>query len=98
MAMIWRLLEEAAPDGCDDVQDLFSWSLNYDSGQSPWDLFVDLIGWSAESYGRASFDLNEAHRTLGYVELSKLADALTQYSDRPQDVREYVDTLMSADS
>jgi hypothetical protein len=54
-------------------------------------LFLDLIGWSED-------ELGEPYASLGYVELGKLAEALTEYADRPHDVREYVDALMAAES
>lgn len=93
---IWAMLEEAPPQGCEAVQDLYSWSLNYDAGTGPMTLFLDLIGWSEEEIGEPLYSLKDA--SLGYVELDKLARALTEYSDAPYPVREYVDQLMSAES
>lgn len=93
---IWQLLEESAPQGCEAVQDLYSWSLNYDAGKGPFSLFLDLIGWSDENFGEPIYSLKDA--SLGYMELSKLADALKDYSDQPHDVRAYVETLMGAES
>src|SRR4051794_38404383 len=48
---IWTLLEQDAPHGCESVQDLYSWSLNYDAGAGPFALFLDLIGWSTDELG-----------------------------------------------
>lgn len=93
---IWQLLEETAPVGCSDVQDLYSWSLNYDAGKGPFTLFLDLIGYSEDNFGETMFDLTSA--ALGYLELSKLADALQQYTDAPSDVNSYVVTLMDAEA
>ena len=92
---IWQLLEESAPAGCEATQELYSWSLNHDAGTGPLSLFLDLIGYSEDNFGETMFDLKSA--SLGYLELSKLADALKEYSDAPHDVREYVDTLMDAE-
>ena len=89
MVDIWQMLEETAPQGCENVQDLYSWSSNYDAGKGPFTLFLDLIGWSED-------ELGEPYASLGYV--GKLAEALTEYADRPHDVREYVDALMAAES
>lgn len=97
MTDIWTLLEQDAPDGCAAVQDLYSWSLNYDAGKGPFSLFLDLTGWSEENIGEAVFSGTPA-TSLGYLELAKLAAALNEYADRPQSVTEYVDTLMSAES
>lgn len=97
MEDVWTLLEQDAPSGCAGVQDLYSWSLNYDAGRGPFTLFLDLIGWSEDNYGETLYSVNNCS-PLGYVEIGKLAAALTAYADRPHDVLEYVDTLMEAES
>lgn len=91
---LWEMLEQDAPSGCEAVQDLLSWSLNYEPGKGPFTLFLDLIGWSFDEYGDALYTLTEA--SLGYVELGKLAEALTEYADRPHDVTAYVAALTAA--
>ena len=91
---VWSFTENA-PDYCSDVADLWHWSTNYDAGKGPFTLFVDLIGWSEDNIGETLYDLTSAN--LGYLELSKLADALKQYTDRPQDVRAWVDELLQYD-
>lgn len=91
---IWAMLEAPAPQGCEGVQDLYSWSLNYDPGKGPFTLLLDLIGWSDDEIGES---LYVADYPLGYVECSKMAVALTEYADRPHDVREYIDALMAAE-
>lgn len=93
---IWAMLEENAPDGCADVQDLYSWSLNYDAGKGPMTLFLDLIGWSDNNYGETFYDLSDM--SLGYLELDKLARALSAYALNPRSVERYVDALMEAES
>lgn len=92
---IWALLEKDAPAGCSAVQDLYSWSLNYDAGTGPFTLFLDLIGYSFEEFGYAMYTLTES--SLGYLELSKLASALEEYTTRPHDVSDYVQALVSAE-
>ena len=96
MTDIWKMLEEVAPAGCEAVQDLYSWSLNYDHGRGPFPAFLDLIGWSDEEYGADLYDWSD--RSLGHVELSKLAGALGEYASRPHDVSAYVSELMAAES
>jgi len=91
---VWQLLEQSAPEGCEAVQDLYSWSLNYDAGKGPFGLFLDLTGWSEDNYGSDVYDF--AARNLGYVELSKLAAALEEYSTLPASVHEYVSVLLEA--
>ena len=92
---IWAMLEEDAPNGCEAVQDLYSWSLNYDAGKGPFTLLLDLIGWSEDEIGEPMYNLTSS--SLGYVELDKLASALKEYADRPHEVRGYVDALMEAE-
>ena len=94
---IWTMLEEDAPEGCSAVQDLYSWSLNYDPGRGPFALYLDAIGWTEDELGESSL-YDWPTRSLGYVELDKLADALKEYADHPHDVRAYVDELMRAES
>jgi hypothetical protein len=96
MQDVWEMLEQDAPNGCEGVQDLYSWSLNFDAGRGPFSLFVDLIGWSDEHFGEPIYNLSDM--SLGYLELGKLAAALTEYADRPQDVTAYVDALLNAES
>lgn len=77
------------------VASLYSWSTNYDSGKGPFTVFLDLIGWSMDELGDTLYNLRDA--SLGYLELSYLAKALETYSDRPSDVMDYVNALMSAE-
>lgn len=92
---IWRMLEQEAPPGCEATQDLYSWSLNYDPGRGPFAAFLDLIGWSEDECGTDIYDWS--NRSLGYVELSKMASALDEYASRPHDVSAYVSELMAAE-
>ena len=92
---IWAMLEEDAPEGCEDVQDLYSWSLNYDAGTGPFTLFLDLIGYSFENFGEALYNLTES--SLGYLECNQLARALMVYADHPHQVNAYVEALMEAE-
>jgi hypothetical protein len=94
---IWALLEQDAPEGCEAVQALYGWSLNYDAGRGPFALFLDLTGWSDEHYGENVYQGTYASG-LGYVELDKLAKALTEYAARPLTVSAHVDALMDAES
>lgn len=91
---VWDLLE-APPQGCEAVGRLYSWSTNYDPGKGPFTLFLDLIGWSKDEIGQDIYDYST--RNLGYVELDYLGDALTEYADRPNPVRDFVSQLMAAE-
>lgn len=92
---VWEMLEEA-PIYASDVAELYHWSTNYDAGKGPFTLFLDLIGWTAENVGDPMYTIGDASG-LGYVELYKLGKALVQYSDRPQDVINWVDAILSAE-
>lgn len=104
---VWSLLEEA-PVYAVAVGDLYHWSTNYDAGDGPFALFLDMIGYSDDEYGMALYGptvraadntrgMSSWDSNLGYVELSKLGAALVEYADRPQDVRAFVDQLISAE-
>jgi hypothetical protein len=92
---VWTLIEDA-PERVSATADLYSWSTNYPAGSGPFALFLDLIGWSDDELGEPIYSLKDA--SLGYVELDKLGLALREYSDRPSDVRGFVDELMAAES
>lgn len=96
MTDYYSLLEDA-PAYCRGVADLFSWSSNYDSGKGSAALFLDLIGWSMGEMGETMYDLSASQGSLGYLELGKVASALSEYADRPGDVRDYVDSLLAAE-
>jgi hypothetical protein len=91
---VWTFTEDA-PAYCEKVADRWHWSTNYDAGKGPVTLYLDLIGWSEDEIGETLYDLSSAN--LGYVELAKLAAALDEYTDRPTDVRAWVDELMAFD-
>lgn len=110
---VWAILDEA-PVYATAVGDLYHWSTNYQAGDGPFTLFLDMIGYSDEEFGQAlygptmranenTWKVGTEHvvswdANLGYVELSKLGAALVEYADRPQDVRVFVDRLMLAES
>lgn len=76
---------------------LYQWSTNYDAGKTPFTLFIDLIGWSADEYGAPLFDLSNVHRTLGYLELDYLGDALKEYATIGQDAYDFVVRILNAE-
>lgn len=57
---------------------------------------LDLIGWTQDNLGEPIYQLKDA--SLGYLELSKLAEALSDYADAPNEVRAYVDLLMDTEA
>lgn len=74
------------------AQACYEWGLNCNRDSNPFLVFLDLIGWSKENYGEhlvvGSFG------SLGYMELSYLADALNEYALFPNEVTEWLNALM----
>lgn len=77
-----------------EVIALYEWSHNFDY-PSPMSLYLDLIGYSEEQLGMNL--CSEKLPSLGYLELSYLADALKEYTNSPQDVYEFVEELLEAE-
>lgn len=105
---VWTIIEDA-PVTLADTCELYHWSTNYEAGEGPFCLFLDMIGYSDEEFGAVLYGPTRRYgegyqRTgswderLGYVELEKLGRALYEYSLRPHDVRALVDSLMEAES
>ena len=88
-------LLENPPANCDPIARLWHWSLNC-YYPTPASLYLDLIGWSEEELGyRLCGDTMPA---VGYLEAGMLGEALTAYSDHPQQVTDYVTALLEAES
>lgn len=108
MPDVWELIEDA-PEYAKATADLYHWTTNYNAGDGPFTLFLDMIGYSDEEFGMAIYGptvrasesrsgMSSWDTNLGYVELGKLGKALVEYADRPQDVRAFVDALILAES
>jgi len=94
---IWDLLEEAKPSQ-EHTAGLTSWSMNYDlKTGTPYHIFLDLIGYSANEYGSNLFDYNNVHRVLGYMEMDYLGDALKEYANNPQAVLDFIESINEAE-
>jgi hypothetical protein len=75
------------------VRALVNWSTNYDIRKgTPYQIFLDVIGYSVENFGEVIVkDITKV--SLGYKELGFLGDALTEYSDSPKDVLDWIEKL-----
>lgn len=84
----WELLENA-PEFAESTAGLISWSHNYNAGDTsnPIIAFLAIIGYYDEVM---DFHTTEISRT-GYLEMSYLANALTEYCERPNDVWNFVE-------
>ena len=89
-------------DGCvlptcaSAVEELYDWSLNFESGLNPYCLFLDIIGYSADRWGiyAYSHDLKDCGEVFGYKELCLLADALKIFENNGfEQVYEWCDLL-----
>lgn len=78
-----------------EIAGLYNWSTNYDYGKSPFNLFIDMIGWSEDNLGCNTFSADSNY--FGYIELSHIADALQAYVRHPQDARDYIEALLEAE-
>lgn len=92
---LWEMLENP-PKYATHTADLFRWSLNFDHGTRPWEVFLDLIGWSVENYG-VLMATKKHYEHFGFMELDYLADALKEYADKPNEVTAWIDTIMQAE-
>lgn len=94
MKKFWDVVEQQ-PEWAEPITDLAKWATNYEWQQSPWALFLDLIGYSAEYIGEPLTNLNVF--TLDHVGGSKLADALIVWANRPADTHLVVEQIQAAD-
>ena len=78
---------DSAPEYAQDTASMINWSANCEWHNSPYALYLDLIGESEERFGE---NLTTSVPSLGYIELDKLAKALTEYANRPNDIREWL--------
>lgn len=92
---VWEFLEQERPQAR-HTADLFRWSLNYDHGRRPFDLFADMIGYSAEHLGTSLFAGDYAG-TVGYLEADYLADALKEWATNPQAVEQWITDLFACE-
>ena len=65
------------------IEELYDWSLNFESNRNPICVFADIVGYSdhalgCQLYPYAQANLNEV---FGYKELCMLADALKVFED-----------------
>jgi len=94
---IWDILGDVKPSQ-EHTAGLISWSMNYDlKTGTPYHIFLDLIGYSANEYGSNLFDYGNVHRVLGYMEMDYLGDALKEYADNPQAVLDLIGLIDEAE-
>lgn len=93
-ATLEQVLEEGE-DRFSEIVALYNWSMNYNAGEGPMTLFLDLIGYSQEEIGEPLYNL--AKPLLGYLELDYLGDALKQYASIGSDAYDFVVRIIEAE-
>jgi hypothetical protein len=94
---IWDLLENPNPNQ-ENIAGLISWSMNYNlKTGTPYHIFLDLIGYSADEYGSNLFNYDNVQKVLGYMELDYLGDALKEYAENPQAVLDFIQAIDDAE-
>ena len=79
------------------IEELWDWSVNF-CGANPFNIFCDLIGYSAETYGELIFpyQYTSPDSILGYLEIKYLIAALeTANKFGPTQVYEWIHDLES---
>jgi len=77
------------------IAGLYQWSTNYEAGNTPFTLFIDLIGYTQEQFGEALYNLDKPQ--LGYLELDYLGDALKEYADKGESAYDFVVRILEAE-
>jgi len=90
---VWEFLE-LPNTHARQAQACYEWGLNCDRDSNPFLVLLDLIGWSEENYGER---LCPNPKSLGYMELNYLADALNEYALFPNEVTAWLDALMTCE-
>ena len=75
--MTVKLTEEVTAK--EKLTELFEWSGNFDSGNNPFCVYLDLIGYSQEHYG-INLVANPSEY-LGYLEYTMLANCLALFEN-----------------
>jgi hypothetical protein len=94
-ALSWA--SENSPTYCEAIESLYSWSSNYQDFR-PFRMFLDLVGHSSENLGEPLADWKDPSESMGFVELGKLGDALSEWANRPADCETFVSELLNVES
>jgi len=82
---------ESATDYAVHTARLFMFSENTQEVQlAPATLYLDLIGWSRDNFGKDGFDHVNGRRHLGFYELELIGKALVEYAACPDAISGFV--------
>lgn len=92
----WTALDNA-PEYAGHTAGLIYWATNfkYQDKGNPLPVFLELIGYHEEEFGET--DVQHAH-PLGHVELSYLANALSEYVKNPEGVYTWVRKVLELEA
>ena len=82
------------------IKNLLDWSRNFQGPVTPFNLYLDLIGYSAQYYGvtQCDIDICTFSAILGYKELCLLGDALKVFEKNGYEpVYRYIEDLIEED-
>lgn len=88
---------DGAPEWAQGIAALYRWGLNYETN-SPFQKFLDLVGYSADEFGQNLARWDDASSNLGYVELGYLSDALGNWAERPHECELFVRSLLDLEA
>lgn len=89
-------LIDNAPERLSRIARLWSESSNYDY-PSPATFFIDLIGYTDEEFGEPLTTMKQAVERLDFISLGLIGQALDEYTDRPDDARNFVRDLLDSE-
>jgi hypothetical protein len=94
-ALAWA--SASAPTYCEGIESLYSWASNYQD-MKPFRKLLDLVGYSMQEFAHPLANWADPSDSLGFIELGKIAEALTEWANRPQDCEVWVSELLSVES
>jgi hypothetical protein len=64
----------------------------------PFRKLLDFVGYSMQEFAHPLDNWADPSDSLGFIELGKIAEALTEWANRPQDCEAFVSELLSVES
>jgi hypothetical protein len=74
------------------IETVYNLAKKYDNENSPFSMFLDLIGYSDEYCGTLAPNANNE-----YLELEFIADAIKEFVIRPSEAEDFIEKLLDAE-
>lgn len=84
---IWELFDSPSCPAPDTMH-LMRWSLSFDMGERPFELFCDIVGFSEEAHGMRLYKGNMDN--IQHCEADYLGRALIEWGSHPQTVSDWL--------